>query len=104
MGDSEFVGGGSVKWKVRHSKGDNGNGNANGGNGKDKDPQGPNATFLVYADDHCVFSHPATSGHKVSVFWGPESTAMAQLAAVKSGAAKRKATPKKKYGKKKATT
>lgn len=52
MGDSEFIGGGSVEWKVKPSKGDPGHGNPNGAKGKDKDPQSssdPNAQFTITA-------------------------------------------------------
>ena len=50
MGDAQFDGGGSVKWKVRPSKGDPAHGNPNGANGKDKDPESssdPNAQFTI---------------------------------------------------------
>jgi hypothetical protein len=76
MGDAEFEGGGSVKWKVRHSKGEDGN---PGGNGKDQDPESAEATFLVYADDVFKFALPAKDHHKVKVFWGPEALAPAAL-------------------------
>ena len=49
MGDAQFDGGGSVKWKVKPSKGDPYHGNPNGANGRDKDPDAsdPNAKFTI---------------------------------------------------------
>jgi hypothetical protein len=73
MGDAEFQGGGSVKWKVRNSKGEHGN---PGGAGKDHDPIG-GGSFAVFKVENgketLVFTHAVKQGNNIRVFWGPES-------------------------------
>ena len=74
MGDAEFQGGGSVKWKIRNSKGKNGGGDKNNCNGEDQDPpDGPDGKFIVETEEGFKFEHPATKGHWVRVSWIPET-------------------------------
>jgi hypothetical protein len=72
MGDAQFDGGGSVKWKVRPSKGNPGQGNPHGASGKDDDPVGP-GFFKVFDNDNLVHETTETVGHIIKVEWGPES-------------------------------
>lgn len=74
MGDAQFDGGGSVTWKIRHSKGRNGHGNPNNANGEDEDPPaGSDAKFIVETEGGFKFDHPATKGHWVKISWRPET-------------------------------
>ena len=78
MGDAQFDGGGSVKWKIRHSKGDHGHGNPNGGNGKDKDPlDGSGGKFRVFRNEQGVETEMiplnTVEGNYIRIVWGPES-------------------------------
>jgi hypothetical protein len=105
MGDSEFVGGGSVTWKVRPSKGDPGHGNPHGASGKDKDPVGT-GFFKVFDNGTQVYEQPEAAGHKIRVEWGPESAATPQTLASKSAmkSSTAKSTKKKAKGTKKKAT
>lgn len=83
MGDSEFVGGGSVRWKVRPSKGNPGHGNPHGASGRDDDPVGP-GFFKVFDNGKLVHQTDEAIGHTIKVEWGPESPATASKLATKS--------------------
>ena len=89
MGSGEFDGGGSVKWKIKHSKGDHGHGDSGGGNGRDKDPIGTG--YFVVLDNGSPVHTIGTAGHTITVLWGPESPApvAAKLAAKRKGGKKK---------------
>jgi len=75
MGDSEFVGGGSVRWRVTHSNGHSGSGNPRGGAGRDKDPTDPNAQFTINITGLSQITVPV-DGTTIEIHW-PASTVSA---------------------------
>ena len=82
MGDSEFIGGGSVRWRVTHTNGHSGNGNPRGGAGRDKDPTDPNAEFTInITTGGTVTQQPDGSwtvpvrGTTIAVHWPPSAAA-----------------------------
>ena len=104
MGYGEFVGGGSVAWKITHTHGDHGSGGVQGGSGRDKDPA-PNsgASFTVWAIDHSngvgqfLGSFPADD-FTIKVEWAPH-TDLTPGAALKPAmkAARAKTAARKSY-------
>ena len=68
MGDGEFVGGGSVTWKVVNSDGESGGGDKNQVQGKDRDPKGPGGMFRVTVNGEVAVLVPV-DGTTIKVNW-----------------------------------
>ena len=100
MGDAQFDGGGSVKWKVKPSKGDPYHGNPNGANGKDKDPDpssDPNAQFTINITGLSEITVPVR-GTTITIHWPGSSLTASRSAMAKptaTRATKRAMTTKK---------
>lgn|SRR5262245_38845108 len=90
MGDSEFIGGGSVRWRVTHSNGHSGNGNPRGGAGRDKDPTDPNAQFTINITGLSQITVPV-DGTTIEIHW-PESGVAETRSAVSKPTAMRATT------------
>jgi len=96
MGYGEFVGGGSVKWEITHTNGDNGNGGPHGGNGRDKDPvKNSGAVFTIVATNQKTgqgdnYGPFLVDDYKIKVEWAPHTVTpgAAQKRAMKATRAK----------------
>jgi len=78
MGYGEFGGGGSVYWKIKHTKGDSGDADEHGGHGKDKEPDDNEGIFTVFVEEKDKplrqMSAPVNKDTKVTVTWSALST------------------------------
>jgi hypothetical protein len=68
MGDGQFIGGGSVEWRVTHSNGHTGGGGKGGGNGKDNDPSDGEGNFVITVTGHPAITAPV-KGTTITVVW-----------------------------------